>query len=206
LLEETRFITSRPALSFAWLFHGGLRTLQRAYQSSRSEVDKQRARIEQRAAAFQAKVDAGEEQLVDWGEDSLEGYTLEDELNEQLYAEEKVLNLIRLAFVISLHHYIEQQIGERLPDKKYVQSEAFVWLKSRGWKPLEKELNELRLAANCAKHSGGSSAKQLYILRPDMFRVPESKKPFQPGYSSLALSDRHVDAFFDAVRQSIPPI
>ena len=198
------FIPSRPVLGFAWRFHGGLRTLQRAYKSSRSRADKEKASIERRAAEFQAKVDAGEEQLVDYGEDSLQGYNFNDEILEMLYAEESVLNLIRLAFVISLHHYVEQQMGERLPDKKYVQSKAFHRLKSRGWNPLEKELNELRLAANCAKHSEGSSAKQLYILRPDMFRVPKSKKEFQPGYDSLALSDGHVDAFFNAVKQSIP--
>ena len=93
MLEEPRFITSRPVLGFAWRFHGGLGTLQHAYKSSRSDVDKQKARIERRAAAFQAKVDAGEEQLVDWGEDSLEGYTFDDEINEQLYAERVSLTL-----------------------------------------------------------------------------------------------------------------
>ena len=81
---------------------------------------------------------------------------------------------------------------------------AFAWLKSFGWQPKETELNELRLAANCAKHSGTGSGKQLYGLRPDMFDASKIKMGFDPGYDSLALTDAHVAAFFEAVKQSVP--
>jgi hypothetical protein len=109
-----------------------------------------------------------------------------------------------MAFVIAIHHYFEQQIVERLPKQKYNQERAFYWLKERGWKPREIELNELRLAANCAKHSTGNSSNLLYGLRPDMFDASKIKIGFEPSYDNLALSDAHVEAFFHALMQSVP--
>ena len=81
---------------------------------------------------------------------------------------------------------------------------AFLRLKRYGWEPQEIELNALRLAANCAKHSEGPSATQLYDLRPDMFDASKLKVGFEPGYDSLALSDTHVKSFFNAMKQSVP--
>lgn len=195
---------TKPGAGFAWRFHFGLRTLKRAYESSRVTADKGKADIEKQAAKFQKKVDAGEASWADFDEDGNAGYDYGEHLGELLHDEETVLNFVRLAFVISLHHYVEHQIGERLPQQQYVQAKAFTWLKKFGWTPKEIELNELRLAANCAKHSGTSSGNRLYALRPDMFDASDIKMGFDPGYDSLALTDAHVAAFFEAVKQSVP--
>jgi hypothetical protein len=195
---------SKPGAGFAWRFHYGLRTLKRAYESSRAIADKEKAEIEKRASEFQKKVDAGEASWVEYDEDGYPGPDYGEHLGELLHDEESVLNLVKLAFVITLHHYVEQQIGDHLPSQHYVQAKAFAWLKGYGWKPKETELNALRLAANCAKHSGSKSGKQLYALRPDMFDASKIKMGFDPGHDSLALTDTHVEAFFNAVKQSVP--
>lgn len=199
-----KFRPSKPGAGFAWRFHYGLRTLKRALKSSRVAADKEKADIEKRAGKHQKLVEAGKASWVEYDEDGHPGYDYGEHLGEQLHEEETVLHLVRLAFVISLHHFVEQQIGKRLPKKHYTQDKAFKWLKKYGWKPQETQLNELRLAANCAKHSGDSPGKQLYKLRPDMFDASKIKMGFEPGYDSLAISDAHVAAFFEAVRQSVP--
>jgi hypothetical protein len=195
---------SKPGAGFAWRFHYGLRTLKRAFESSRIAAAKEKAAIEKQAAKHQKLVDAGKASWVEYDDEGYPGYDYGEHLGEALNEEETVLNLVRLAFVISLHHYIEQQIGERLPNKRYVQEKAFNWLKGYGWSPRETELNELRLAANCAKHSGLSSGRQLYALRPDLFDASKIKMGFDPAHESLALTDAHMDSFFEAVKQSVP--
>lgn len=196
--------SSKPGAGFAWSWHYGLRTLKRAYESSRVMADKEKAGIEKTAAEFQNKVDAGE---ASWSDNDDEGYPLYDygeHLGELLHDEEAVLNIVRLAFVISLHHFVEQRLGERLPNGNYVQGDAFTWLKKYGWQPNEVELDELRLAANCAKHSEGKSATDLHALRPDMFDASKIMMGFDPGYKSLNLNDGHVAAFFEAAKTSVP--
>lgn len=195
---------AKPGASFAWRWHYGLRTLQRAYESSRVMADKEKAEIERTAAEFQKKVDAGEASWSDYDDEGYPAYDYGEHLGELLHDEETVLNIVRLAFVISLHHFVEQRLGKRLPNDKYVQKKAFAWLKAFGWQPNEIELNELRLAANCAKHSGGASATDLYALRPDMFDASKIKMGFHPGYDSLSLNDDHVSAFFDAAKALVP--
>ena len=37
-----------------------------------------------------------------------------------------------------------------------------------------------------------------------MFDASKIKMGFDPGYDSLALTDAHVDAFFEAVKLSVP--
>lgn len=195
---------AKPGAPFAWRWHYGLRMLKRAYNSSRTQADSEKASIEETAAKFDAKVKAGEAQWIEYDEDGYPGYDYGEHLGERLYEEETVLRLVRLAFIISLHHYVEHQIGERLPNKKYVQSDAMNWLKSFGWKPKEAELNELRLAANCAKHSGDGPAKQLFKLRPELFNAEKISQGFDPDYDSLEIADAYVEAFFKAVKQSVP--
>lgn len=195
---------SKPGAGFAWRYHYGLKTLKRAYVFSRIESDKQKAWVEDKEKKHQKLVDAGKASWVEYDEDGNPGHDYGEHLGELLYEIDQVVNLLRLAFVISLHHYIEQQIGQYLPKKRYTQAGAFAWLKKFGWQPKESELNELRLAANCAKHSDNNPGKQLYVLRPDMFDASKIKMGFDPGYDSLALADDHVEAFFEAVAQSVP--
>jgi len=195
---------TKPGAGFAWRFHYGLRTLQRAYETSRLEPDKEKARIEKIAGKHQKLVDAGKATWVDQDDDGNYGFDYGEHLGELLHDKESVLALVRLAFVMSLHHYWEQRLSGNLPKNSYDQIKAFAWLKGYGWKPKEIELNELRLAANCAKHSAGKSASDLYVLRPDMFDASKIKMGFDPGYESLAITDAHVAAFFEAVKQSVP--
>lgn len=170
-------------------------------QASDAEVDS----INQAAAAYSAKVEAGE---ASWSQEDEEGniiYDYGEHLGEQMFDAEQVLVLIRNAFVITLHHFVEQRIGSRLPKKEYKQDKAVALLKDSGWSPREDSLNQLRLAANCAKHSEGASASTLYALRPDMFdkdMVDGWKAP--PAYDTLKLTDAHVMEFFAAVKASVP--
>jgi hypothetical protein len=195
---------SKPGAGIAWRFHYGLKTLKRAYEFSRIATDKEKAWVEEKAEKHQKLVDAGKASWVEYDEDGYPGPDYGEHLGELLHEEDLVLNLIRLSFAISLHHFVEQQIGPHLPKQRYKQPAAFIWLKKFDWKPREAELNELRLAANCAKHSDNNPGRQLYALRPDMFDASKLKMGFEPGYNSLALADGHIEAFFEAVAKSVP--
>ncbi|WP_156135338.1 hypothetical protein [Novosphingobium malaysiense] len=196
---------SKRGQAWAWRFHFGIREIERAYKASRDASDKEVSGINEAAARHQAKVDAGE---ATWSEEDEDGnlvYDYGERLGEQMYDVEQVLALIRNAFVITLHHFVEQRVGAQLPKKKYDQTKGFSWLKGFGWTPMEGGLNQLRLAANCAKHSEGASASQLYALRPDMFDEDMVKGwGAAPAYDTLKLTDAHVDEFFAAVQASVP--
>ena len=183
----------------------GLREFERAYHASRATSDAEVASINKQAEDHDKLVQAGQ---ATWSQEDDEGnvvYDYGEHLGEQVFDAEQVLNLVRLAFVISLHHFVEQRLAAKLPNNKYMQAEAFNWLKAFGWTPQEDKLNQLRLAANCAKHSEGSSADQLYQLRPDMFDEDLVKGwGAKPSYASLKLSDAHMIEFFEAVKASVP--
>ena len=193
-----------PRQSWGWRYGYGLRELERAYQSSRYRSDTELAEIHEQAAKHQKLVDQGK---AVWTEEDADGYPVYDygeHLGEQAYEEEQVLRLVRGAFAISLHHYIETAIGPRLPDKKYVHETAMGWLKEVGWTPDEMILNQLRMAANCAKHGEGSSAKNLYAERPDMFDETVAGWGLKPSSETLSLADSHLAEFFKAAREAVP--
>lgn len=199
-----KFLKPKPGASFAWRYHYGLKTLRRAYEFSRIASDKEKAWIEAKAEKHQKLVDKGEASWVEYDDEGNAGHDYGEHLGELLYEEEQVLALLRQAFVISLHHFVEQQIGPQLPKKHYKQNLAIEWLEKFGWQSKEKELNELRLTANCLKHSNDNPGKQLYDLRPDLFDGSKIKMGFEPGHHSLALTDEHLDYFFAAVGASVP--
>ncbi|MXO91850.1 hypothetical protein [Pontixanthobacter aquaemixtae] len=200
---------SKPGASFAWRWHYGLRTLKSAYQTSRAATDEERRSIDRRAEEYQKRVDRGE---ASWDECDEEGnlvYSHGEHLGDEMHDVLNVLTLVKLAFVISLHHYVEQRLAPRLPRKpngetRYDPQAAYAWLKDFGWEVKDKQLEELRLAANCAKHSEGKSARELFDLRPDMFDTDKIGMGFDPGYDSLKLTDAHIDVFFEAVKDSVP--
>ncbi|MEH6792428.1 hypothetical protein [Parasphingorhabdus sp.] len=106
-----------PRQGWGWRYGFGLRELDRAYQSSRYKSDAELADIHERASRHQRLVDEGK---AVWTEEDEEGYPVYDygeHLGEQAFDEERVLNLVRGAFAISLHHYIETKIGPQLPKR-----------------------------------------------------------------------------------------
>jgi hypothetical protein len=193
-----------PRQSWGWRYGYGLRELERAYQSSRYRSETELAEIHDRAAKHQKLVDQGKAVWTDEDEDGYPVFDYGEHLGEQAYEEEQVLRLVRGAFAITLHHYVETAIAPRLPDKKYVHATAMAWLKKVGWKPDETILNQLRMAANCAKHGEGISAKNLYAERPDMFDETVAGWGREPSSDTLNLTDAHLAEFFKAAREAVP--
>lgn len=193
-----------PRQSWGWRFHYGLRELERAYKASRYKTDNELAEIHERAVRHQKLVDAGG---ASWIEEDEEGYPVFDygeHLGEQAYEEEQVLRLVRGAFVISLHHYLETTIGPYLKGKKYEHAKAMAWLREVDWTPDDEALDTLRLVANCAKHGEGKSAQDLYAKRPDLFDERIDGWGAAPSHDTLSLSDEHVLSFFKAAREAVP--
>lgn len=196
-----------PGQAWAWRFKFGLREVERAYRASRKASDNEIDSINKAAKAHDVKVAAGQASWTEKDEEGQVVYDLGEHLGEEIYDAEQVLSLVRNAFVITLHHFVEQQIGSKLPNKKYIQTAGFAFLKTFGRTPKEVGLNELRLAANCPKHSGGSSAVTLYRLRPDLFdakMMADWQMP--PSYETLKITDAHVDEFFEVVKESVPTL
>jgi hypothetical protein len=205
-----KFPEKKPGQSFAFWFHWNLETIERAYRASRNTPDTELADSRKREAKLRKAIAAGKAFWVDYDENGHPGFDYGEQLGEEQHAHEQSLSLIRLAFLITLHHYWEQKLAQQLPRSKkgnlhYDLEAAFAWLEAFGWKPLRDRLNELRLIANCAKHSEGPSAAELYALRPDLFDTQEIEKwGLIPGYETLLISDADTTGYFEAVSASIP--
>lgn len=159
------FPDKKKGQNFAFWFHWNLEIIERAYKASRRSPDGELANSRKREAKLRKEIVAGKVSWVEYDENGRPAYDHGEQLGEEQYEQEQVLSQIRLAFLTSLHHYWEQKLAERLPrDKKgaldYDQSAAFAWLESLKWEPVKSRLNELRLIANCAKHSEGPSPKR----------------------------------------------
>jgi hypothetical protein len=188
------------------LFKHQLGELRRAYQAAHQASELERREIENKWNELQARFDAGTAQLVeedeygnvviDWGEQA----------GEELSAIEGVERIYREAFLISLYHFWERELLKRMRKKRYSDQEVFAFLSDSGCSPDELNLTALRLSANVAKHSEGTSADQLHKLRPDLFDTKEMAKwNDEPGHEYLLITDDVLEMFFEAVRKSGPP-
>lgn len=180
--------------------HFRLESIERAYASSRSTADKEIERLKRQAEKEENEINPENKPTDD--DDYKRAY--EDALVGWMEEEESTLSIVRMAFVISIHHFFERHMLGEMNVTKYDQSKVFSYLKGCGFTPQEVELNELRLLANCAKHSEGLSASKLYDLRPDMFDDSKIRAGHKPSQYTLAISDTHVSYFFAAVKKSIP--
>jgi hypothetical protein len=190
---------------WSWLFRHQLGELRRAYQAAHQASELERRAIENKWNELQERVDAGAAQLVeedeygnvviDWGEQA----------GEELSAIEGVERIYREAFLISLYHFWERELLKRTKKKRYSDQEVFSFLSDSGCSPDELNLTALRLSANVAKHSEGTSADQLHKLRPDLFDTKEMAKwSDEPGHEYLLITDDVLEMFFEAVRKSGP--
>lgn len=193
-----------PHQAWGWRYGYGLRELERAYESSRYRSDAELADIHERAEKHQKLVDAGKAKWTEEDEEGFPAFDYGEHLGEAAYEEEQVLRIVRGAFAISLHHYIETAIGPKLPKGKYVHEVAMKWLRDAGWSPDETALDQLRMAANCAKHGEGGSAKSLFKERSDMFDDRIHGWGAEPSNDTLALTDAHMKEFFKAAREAVP--
>ena len=185
---------------FAWRFRFGLEAIERAYESSRSTADSEKRRLERNAQEVEKDLNSGEE-MSDDDSNNLRDY--QDALGGWMAENESVLTIIRAAFVISVFHYLEKEMNSKLKVTDYDEKKVFSTLREWGGALEVEKLIQLRLLANCAKHSEGNSATRLYEMRPDLFdahKIGQGK----PGADSLVLTDAHVEEFFSAVRKSMP--
>jgi hypothetical protein len=190
---------------WAWQFQRHLDELKGAYKAARSEADRERERQINAWDEFEKKVDAGESSLIQEDEDGQVIWDAGDDAHEKMHEIEMVLGLVREAFTISLHHLLERQVNKRMKRSNYDEQKAFAFLRGKGMQPDEPILTILRLTANVAKHSGGSSAQQLHRLRPDLFDNAEMARwSDPPSYEYLRITDQILNVFFDAVRRSGP--
>jgi hypothetical protein len=194
-----------PTDGWGFLFRFQFEELRRAYHAARDASNRERTAIEAKWNELEAKVEAGtaafiEEDadgnmIVDWGEQA----------GEALSEIERVQRIYRESFLISLYHFWERELLQRMKKTRVTDAEAYKFLKARGLFPQEYALTTLRLAANVAKHSEGPSAEQLQELRPELFDTEEMEKwKASAGHEYLRITEEVLEAFFEAVRKSGP--
>ena len=198
-------MTGKMSAIRGWMFQEDLRQLQDAYKASRSNSDSRMQRAEQEWAKLEEDVAAGVASFTEEDEDGQVIYDQSDHFGEIAAEIERVQQLVREAFAISLYHFWEREAG-RLMGKQYRPKSSLSELKQLGLCPDFAGLERLRLVCNVAKHSAGSSADQLHQLHPEMFDT-KRMADFEtgPDYESLILADADIDAFFSVVRKSGPP-
>lgn len=130
------------------------------------------------------------------------------DFQEMVWEEEQQAGLartvLRPAFLISYYHLWERhaakwsgQVGKTLNFSK-----ALEWLQENGSRVDPDALNVVRLAANCAKHGQGDSAKSLYWRRPDLFR--DVSCPEDASAEKLIVTDATLSAFEQDIRRAVP--
>ncbi|MCW1994802.1 hypothetical protein [Bradyrhizobium diazoefficiens] len=197
--------TATVVALWGWRFQHQVIELKNAYEAARVETDRDLKRQDADWEELERKVAAGEASFIEEDDDGQVIYDHGDAAHERAHETEMVLRLIREAFTISLHHLLEREINKRMKVRRYDESKAYIFLKGLGLQPDEPLLTALRLTANVAKHSEGSSAQQLYNHRPDLFDTTEMQKfSHPPGYEYLKITDQTLSDFFDAVRRSGP--
>jgi hypothetical protein len=190
---------------WARLFRYGFDELRRAYEAAREASDSDRKRQERQWEELEREVAAGRASFIEEDEEGRVAYDRGEHAGEMIAEIEGILRIVREAFTISLHHFWEREITKKMRSTKYQESEAFAFLKSKQIESNEIALKTLRLAANVAKHSEGTSAKKLHKLRPELFDSTEMAKfDDPPGYEYLRITDQILDEFFEAVRISGP--
>ena len=201
----TSQLDTRATGIWAHLFQYGIEELRRAYNAAREAPDRDRARLDREWEELEAEVVAGRASFAEEDADGRIIYDRGERAGEMAAETEAILRIIREAFAISLHHFWEREMIARMKCSRYDEKQAFTYLKGKNATPREVGLTTLRLAANVAKHSEGTSAKRLHELRSDLFDN-EAMKRFgdPPGYEHLRITDEVIDEFFETVRLSGP--
>ena len=108
--------------------------------------------------------------------------------------------MVRKAFLIALFHAWERHCNARLKPKTYHPHDVnqMLWRDGRG--AVCDEIETMQLAANCAKHGPGTSAKALFRKRADLFQGVSSDH--EASDSKLRISDEVLVGFFAAVREA----
>lgn len=183
-----------------------LQELAAAYRAARAQAERDQRQVMDDWRALEEAVARGEASFVDIDEEGQVLYDRGDHAGELMEEAKVVLDLIRQAFTIPLHHLWERELNRLMKAKNYKEADAFAYLKAEGATVDEFRLTELRHTANVAKHCGGSSANQLHKRRPDLFDTAEMAKWNEtPSYEYLRISDQAFDEFFEAVSRSGPP-
>ena len=192
---------------WGWSFRFELDEIKRAYKAAREASDRDRERIEREWQLLEAEVEAGRASLTDEDENGQVVYDRGEHVGEIQSEIDRVLSIYREAFTIVLYHFWERQLMARMKVKRYPDDAAvFAFLKKSGIDPDEPELTALRLAANVAEHSEGTSADKLFKLRPDLFDDEAMMKWKEaPSHEHLKITNDALDAFFEAVKRSGPP-
>ncbi|PTQ12104.1 hypothetical protein CLG96_05935 [Sphingomonas oleivorans] len=190
---------------WAWLFHFRLGELERAYRAARSTSDAERESLEQEWKKLEEAVARGEAAFVEEDEEGNVLFDHGDHAGDQISNVEGVLEILREAFTISLHHFWERELNRRLKCNHYSETDAIAHLKAEGLTPDEDGLKALRLTTNVAKHSAGKSADELWVFRPDLFDAKAMAEPGAvPSHEHLKITDEVLNSFFKAVRASGP--
>lgn len=174
-----------------------LRQLERAYQGARTAADTEREALERSWTELKAAVEKGEASFTEEDEDGQVLYDAGDRYADQAYDIDTTINLVREAFVISLSHLWERELNSRRRVQDYEEAKAFAYLRAQGETVPEDVLTDLRLTANVAKHSAGTSAEKLFERRPEFFDAPQMDAlGAEPSYEFLLVTDQMVADFF----------
>lgn len=109
------------------------------------------------------------------------------------------------AIVVGLHHMFEQQRKEVLKESRSLHHfqkllKERTGLDARTW-PCDKQLEDLRCAANVVKHASGRDVRTLRKRRPGLFRFEDDDLVF-PALTDMGfyVSEEDLGYWFDAVK------
>lgn len=170
--------------------------------------------VDEKVAAFQRKVDAGEAVGGAPTNDDDYGSYAED-LGEQREDALEALRTLRQAFVFLIYHQWERLAQNWKPPGKSPNHEDLVnATKAEGVPIDEPGLEILRLLVNTLKHNSSKLGPDLYNRRPDFFKVgfdpngtnSNTGMPYNniTWVDQIELNDDHIDEFLGIIMKSLP--
>lgn len=160
--ENEKIMTRLPINIVGYIFQKGLDDIRRAYDTTITVLEENRAKRASDLSDFERALSAGEMDAWEYDEDGEELYRRESLY--QLLIEEALseIAVAREAYVVILHHYWEKRCKEWMQLKKrqnYIACEAYEHLQALGLAVDQLSLETLRLTCNEIKH--GNEAPNL---------------------------------------------
>lgn len=177
------------------IFASELQLFQRSYRAALKALEYEEQEVEK---SVRAALRLGATDEFPDGEDGDSDDLIRevyDRASESVTEIHRGATLVSKAFLIVLWHMWERHCNRRLKEREYRSGKVFAWLNAKGRTPDMKRLDQLRLAANCAKHGPGDGCRNLFRKRPDLFR----ENGRAPCESNLIIKTDVLNEFFSAV-------
>lgn len=184
-------------------FERGLTAFRESYRSSLFALERKSDDLKTALLDYQTALANGGEWI---GEHDDDGFVVWDKEQTLKMDSEVVVNgavELRKAYVVAVYHHWERS-ARKLTD--YIGRDSAILETKAVEKGLAigPDFQRVKTLANTLKHNSEARGLKLFEIWPEVFRLKFHPRDKTDWYTAITLSDRHMEAVFDAVTASGP--